>query len=291
MVEELFQEQLQHWPVVAENYAGLQHILWKEISFDSFEIKLQFNPERIRSSAAKTDEKSIAQRPCFLCNRPPEQKGIPYPPSYLLLINPYPVFPVHLTIPDTRHVPQRIAGRVQDLFRLAEDLPDYTILYNGPHAGASAPDHFHFQAGNKGFLPVEHDIHFFPGKKLLRKDLLGSIYYMENYLRTCFVYESNQLEWLLSEFDQLTRLLHTFQPSEEEPMLNLICWKEQENWQLIVFPRSQHRPRQYYATGKEQLLLAPGVVDFGGVLVIPRKEDFDKMDKNLIEDIYSQLTF
>ncbi|MDR0863623.1 MAG: DUF4922 domain-containing protein [Candidatus Symbiothrix sp.] len=291
-IEDLFQEQLQDWPLAAGNYADLQQVLWKDIDFEGFEIKIQFNPERIRSSGAKVDRSSIQQRPCLLCagNRPPEQKGLDYPPHYTLLLNPYPIFPRHLTIPDTRHVSQQIQGRIKDFLSLARDLPDYTLLYNGPKSGASAPDHFHFQAGNKGFLPVEHDIHFFPGKKLLKQEALGSIYSMENYLRHCFVYESNHEEWLLTRFHQLTQLLQAVQPAEEEPMFNLIGWKEESHWQLVVFPRKQHRPRQFYETGDNQLLLSPGVVDFGGVLVVPRKEDFDKIDKNVLIDIYSQLT-
>jgi hypothetical protein len=292
MIEQLFQEQLQDWPLIAKNYLDLQQALWKDIAFEGFEIKIQFNPERIRSSGAKVDSPSIQQRPCFLCgeNRPPKQKGLDYPPHYSILINPYPIFPRHLTIPDTRHVPQQIQGRLNDFLALAQDLPDYTLLYNGPKSGASAPDHFHFQAGNRGFLPVENDIHSFPGKKLLKQDVSGNIYYMENYLRQCFVYESNHEEWLLARFNQLTQLLQAGQPMEEEPMLNLIGWKEENQWQLIVFPRKQHRPRQFYETGDNQLLLSPGVVDFGGVLVVPRKEDFDKIDKDLLIDIYSQLT-
>jgi hypothetical protein len=290
MIEHLFEEQLQHWPLAARNYAGLQQVAWKDILFDGFEIKLQFNPERIRSSAAPIDKKSIEQRPCFLCRRPPEQQGIDYPPHYTLLINPYPISPVHLTIADNRHVPQRIAGRIQDFLQLAEDLPDFTILYNGPRSGASAPDHFHFQAVNKGFLPVERDIHDFREKTLLRQDSEGAIYYMEHYLRSCFIYESSRIEWLLSEFDRLYQPLHAIRASEDEPMFNLICWKEKAAWQFVVFPRKQHRPRQYHETGDKQIVLSPGVVDFGGILVIPRKEDFDKLDKKLIEDIYSQLT-
>jgi ATP adenylyltransferase/5',5'''-P-1,P-4-tetraphosphate phosphorylase II len=292
MIKGLFQAQLQDWPLVAKNYADLQQALWKSVSFEGFEIKIQFNPERIRSSTAKVDSRSVDQRRCFLCagNRPPEQKGIDYPPAYMVLVNPYPIFPQHLTVADNRHVSQEIKGRMQDMLRLAQDFPDYVIVYNGPKCGASAPDHFHFQAGNRGFMPVEQDIHAFQGKKLIKQDLAGNIYYMRNYLRSCFIYESNREEWLISQFNRLTQLLQTLQSAADEPMLNLIVWKEENNWQLVVFPRKQHRPRQFYETGDNQLLLAPGVVDFGGILVVPRKEDYDKIDKNLLVDIFSQLT-
>jgi hypothetical protein len=286
-----FKRQLHDWPLLAKNYANLRHLLLKSVFFDDFEVKIQFNPERIRSSTAKVDDLSM-KRPCFLCpeNRPSEQEGIDFYPDYNLLINPYPVFSEHLTIPDKRHVPQQIGDRMKDMLRLAQRLPDYTILYNGPKCGASAPDHFHFQAGNKGFLPVERDVYFFPGKKLLKQGESGSIYSMENYLRKCFIYESKNEEWLISQFKRLVQQLHIIQPLEKEPMLNIACWKEKDVWQLVVFPRKQHRPRQYYETGDGQILLSPGIIDFCGVLVVARKEDFDKIQKELLIDIYSQLT-
>ncbi len=65
----------------------------------------------------------------------------------------------HLTIPEVAHVNQRIAVRFKDMLALAQALTDYTIFYNGPKCGASAPDHAHFQAGNKGFMPIEKDWH------------------------------------------------------------------------------------------------------------------------------------
>jgi hypothetical protein len=289
-VRALFREQLLDWQLAAQKYAELSQVEWKIYEFNGFDIRVQYNPARIRSSGAPVDVKAIQNRPCFLCNLPPEQKGIPYPPYYHILINPYPVFPLHLTIPDTRHVPQNISGRFEHLLNLAADLPDFTFIYNGPRSGASAPDHAHFQAGEKGFLPVENDIKSFLGKKLLRKDTQGNVFRMENYLRKCFVFESQDKNWLIEQAEQFIQILQKLFNTDEEPMLNIICWKEDDTWQLLLFPRKQHRPWQYFETGETQLLISPGVVDFGGVLVVPRKVHYDKIDAELLIDLYTQLT-
>jgi hypothetical protein len=289
----LFKEQLSIWPLAAKNYAALSSVIKREFRFDGFSIEVLFNPERIRSAAAKVDKESIRQQPCFLCaeNRPKEQKEISCLSRYAIAVNPYPIFPEHLTIMEHQHLPQLIEGRLNDMLEISKILSGYTLLYNGPRSGASAPGHFHFQAGNTGFMPIEKDIHSFSGKQLIRKDKAGSIYGMENYLRKCIIYESKNEEWLLHQFAKLVDVLQTIQPQEEEPMFNIITLQENDVRQVIVFPRRQHRPAQFYETGDNQILISPGVVDFGGALIVVRKEDLDKMNNELISDIYAQLTY
>jgi len=120
----------------------------REIRGDGWGVKIQFNPRRIVSSGAQLDPESLRRRPCFLCleNLPPEQQAVLYREDYLVLCNPLPVFPGHLTIAHRCHLPQSLSGKVPTLIRLAADFGSrMTVFYNGPRAGASAPDHFHFQ--------------------------------------------------------------------------------------------------------------------------------------------------
>ena len=291
-VENLFRSQMVEWKMLARNYDNLNAILHKEIVSDGFSLQLQYNPGRIRSSSAGIDAASILKRPCFLCpaNLPEEQKAIDYSPDYNILINPYPIFEKHLTIACKQHTPQRINGRTTDMLRLAYDLQDYVILYNGPQSGASAPDHLHLQAGIKGFLPVENDIRMFHNKKILKKENRGVIYTMEHYMRKALVLQSDNSEWLTSQFESLLQFMVKLNPSAEEPMFNMIALYDCNLWTLVVFPRAKHRPSLYYAEGDRQVLFSPGVVDFGGLLIFPRKEDFDKMNCKLIEEIFEELT-
>ena len=158
-VARLLSEQLSEWPLAQTNYQALNAVCVKELHVGEIAYKVQYNPARIASSGAKTDVQSIQARKCFLCasNRPAEQRGIPFKEHYEVLVNPYPIFPKHLTIPDTTHTEQVIEGRIHEMLELAQALPDFTIFYNGPRCGASVPDHMHFQAGSRGFMPIETD--------------------------------------------------------------------------------------------------------------------------------------
>ena len=149
-VHHLLDRQLAAWETARRSYDALAGVRVKELDVRGVPYKVQFNPARIVSSGAKVDARSIKERRCFLCaaNRPAEQEGIPFLGHYELLVNPFPIFPRHLTVPETGHVPQLIAHRFADMLELARELTDFTIFYNGPRCGASAPDHAHFQAGS-----------------------------------------------------------------------------------------------------------------------------------------------
>ena len=158
-VTELISEQVTGWDLASKNYEGLRKVKVKTFYLGNYHIDIQFNPERIVSSAAKVDARSIEARPCFLCqeNLPPQQRGLLLDDGYMVLVNPFPIFPKHLTIPNMLHTDQLILGNFESMLDLASRLDEFIIFYNGPKCGASAPDHLHFQAGSKGFLPIEKD--------------------------------------------------------------------------------------------------------------------------------------
>ncbi|MDR3218083.1 MAG: DUF4922 domain-containing protein [Dysgonamonadaceae bacterium] len=291
-IKELYKEQLENWPLVTTNYAQLQSAIYREFVFEGFTVKAQFNPERIRSANAKVDAQSVQQRACFLCpaNLPEVQKKIAYPPHYNILVNPYPIFPEHLTIADQRHLRQSIEGRAEDMLRLAQDLQAHILLYNAPESGASAPDHFHFQAVNKGCMPIEQDITEAGNKLLLKEGKEGNIYCLKNYLRTAFLLESANITWLQENFKQILYTMNDLHSGQTEPKCNLMLWFENGTGHWVIFPREKHRPTAFYETGDAQLLVSPGIVDMAGLLVIAREEDFEKLNADLIRDIYAQVS-
>ena len=146
-IEKLFSDQLSSWELAKNNYTALSQVKVKELDVNGTHYKVQFNPARIVSSAAKVDTKSIQERKCFLCpaNLPAVQRGLPFKENYQILVNPFPIFPKHLTVPALEHVDQRIKNRFGDMLDLATYAQDYVVFYNGPKCGASAPDHVHFQ--------------------------------------------------------------------------------------------------------------------------------------------------
>lgn len=288
-VESLIDRQLDRWPDAAANYAALAGVKVKEFDVDGMCFKVQFNPARAVSSGAKVDAASIKARPCFLCagNRPAVQSGIEWGDGYTILINPFPIFPRHLTIPRDSHVPQACEGAVADMLRLAVDLVGYTVFYNGPRCGASAPDHFHFQAGNSDFLPLQRNIEA-AEMKLLRQDGSARLSLIDSLPLRMFVIDSATPDDGASMFSTLLKALPVAD-GDYEPMINMLAYATDYGTRLVVVPRRRHRPSFYGTEGDGCMMLSPASVDMGGVFITPRLEDFERMDADIIRRVIDEL--
>lgn len=288
-INNLFTEQLASWETARNNYAALSGVQVKELNVHGIPYKVQFNPARIVSSGAKVDAKSIRERKCFLCpaHLPAEQEGILFEGHYNLLVNPFPIFPRHLTIPELEHVPQRIAPRFADMLELPRQLTEYTIFYNGPRCGASAPDHAHFQAGSRGFMPIETD---------WRKQVAGKVadygqatlWYLDDAPRTTLVIEAADKNDAMVLFGIIYRVLDV-PAGESEPMMNVLALYEGDRWIVFIFPRAKHRPACYTAEGDTNLLSSPASVDLGGVFITPVEKDFRKITAEDVAQILSEV--
>lgn len=286
----LYESQLREWEIVRQRYSALQAVKERTLYFPGSKIRITCNPDRIRSSAAKTDLRHLSERSCFLCetNRPEEQKGMNWKEHYTLLLNPFPIFRHHFTIVANTHTPQLLnSGRITDMLRLARELPDFTIFYNGPQCGASAPDHFHFQAGNRHFMPIEEEMD--EGTEILFHTKGLSVKYKTDTLRPVILIASKSAEVLSGAVLHAQEAVNRVVSREPEPMLNILTFYQDETWQVCLFPRKAHRPRQFFETGEKQIVFSPGAVDFGGVLILPREHDFNRLTPELITDLFHQL--
>ena len=290
--DKLFEHQKVKWKLANEGYKSLSKVEIKKFEFDGFYVEAHFNPGRITSSSAKVDSKSIEARPCFLCvkNLPEDQKTVKIYGDYILLVNPFPIFDKHFTIPSVNHVPQSIENEFNSLINISLSLgKDYSVFYNGPKCGASAPDHLHFQAGNFGFMSIDTQFDYLTNKygKILLEENDFAVKAVDDTIRKYFIMESQNAELLQQRFCKLFEILD--KDDVGEPLLNIICHYD-KSWRAIIFPRSKHRPTYYYLEGDDKILISPAAVDFGGVLIFPREEDFKKINKDLIIDIFNQVT-
>ena len=289
-VEGLFERQFEVWETAKNNFEALKGVKVKALKVGNATFNVQFNPGRIVSSAAKVDAKSLKERKCFLCeaNRPAVQEGLAWE-NYTVLINPFPIFPRHLTIPCNDHTDQRIEGRIGDMMSLAAALPEYILFYNGPKCGASAPDHMHFQAGNKGFMTFDADLA--KGEKELVKAIEGAkLEYVKGLGRVALVIEAEKKEAGVALFNEVYAALPQ-KEDETEPMLNILCWVEGEKMMIAVFPRKQHRPTCYSAEGDDNILISPASVDMGGVFITPLEKDFVKLTSEHVQMILDEVCF
>ena len=291
--KELLAEQLHTWALAEKNYKALETVKIKSFDMDGFTIRVQFNPARIVSTGAKIDAKSIKARKCFLCpaNLPEEQLRIPFGNDYQLLCNPFPIFKEHFTIPTCAHTMQFIIPQLDAFMDLTKCLSPLTVFYNGPKSGASAPDHAHFQAVTRGVMPMDEDIQKLVFGSLESKTPIKEgdhIHLLTNYLRNGFVIQSTTAKSAAELFKKIYTEL-PIQEGETEPMMNAFGSYYNNLWIVTLIPRKSHRPWQYFAEGDDKLMSSPGAADIGGLFITPVEKDFQKINPELIKDVYEQV--
>lgn len=292
---QLLVEQKTAWPRLRQNYETLVNVQTRVFDFDSFQINIQLNPARIKSTSATVDDISINSRKCFLCldNLPPEQNALACGKNFLILANPYPIFTEHYTISKRKHTPQTIIGNFEEFLNFSKDLgSSLNVFYNGPKCGASAPDHMHFQAAIKNTMPIEFEFDKILESKTCCAFNNGKIrvLFFENYLRHFISFESDNKGELLIAFKTLINAFRKISVPQEEPLMNIISNYRENKWCIFIFPRRVHRPTQYFAEKEKQFLISPASVDLGGLIITPREEDFNKLNADDIIDIFRQVT-
>ncbi len=276
-ISRFFNRQLEVWTDARHRFRDLKHVETRQFSD---QLKLQWNPARIVSTGAKIDKKTLGERPCFLCdkNRPKEQMSKQIDEKFHLLVNPFPILPVHFTIPARKHQPQLIYKNYGEMHRFISLHSDLMVFYNGPKCGASAPDHLQFQAGTNGILPLQTN-----WQRLSRNltDIISlndeeKISVVRDFIVPAFVIISKSAE----SDEALFRRLYKAMPQrgdETEPMMNIISWRKGEEFISVVIPREKHRPEAYFAEGDAQFVVSPGALDMSGLIITPREEDFRKL--------------
>ncbi|MCI6672527.1 MAG: DUF4922 domain-containing protein [Prevotella sp.] len=283
-----FFRQLATWTAAQQRFDDLQQVQTKTIGM----LKAQFNPARIVSTGASIKKEVIAERPCFLCekNRPAVQIALPFDDDFEILVNPFPILPIHFTIPSRHHQPQAIAEHYETICRLLEAYPEWMVFYNGPKCGASAPDHLHFQAGTSGLLPIQTQFSslFQTAEAILKRNENEGLFLLKDYPFPAIALVAQTV----SASGELFKLLYDALPlqrDDTEPMMNIVAWKAQDTFVSVVFPRSKHRPDCYYAIGEAQFLISPGALDMGGLFVLPRKEDYERVTIEKLTTIMTEI--
>jgi ATP adenylyltransferase/5',5'''-P-1,P-4-tetraphosphate phosphorylase II len=257
------------------------------------EVIAQYNPQRLVSTAAQVDARSIRARRCFLCaeHLPLEERGLAWGEDFVILCNPFPILPNHLVIAARSHRPQAIAGSYGTLLDLAAALGEtYWVLYNGPACGASAPDHLHVQAGTRALLPILHEVEHWPHGQVIQhadQEAFTLTGYRLQVLIARGCKRSTLLAWLQHAVAALAAVTHA---SDHEPLLNLLVTCEATGWTVYVFPRARHRPACYFAEGEAKLTVSPAALDLAGVLVVPDADHFTRIQVQDIARIYAEVT-
>lgn len=295
-------DQLSRWPLACENFRALKNVRVRELEAGGLTVKLQFNPARIVSSAARLNKEDIAARKCFLCrdNRPSEQIMLKFEgrknKRYHILVNPYPIFPDHLVVAAARHIDQSIRQRYVDMLDLARKYSGFTFFYNGPRSGASAPDHHHFQAAPKGIIPLECDVERLIDKaktdgtlRFLTSHQDAELYHYQKFTTGVFVLRAETSKSIAKLFYRLLDCAE-IPEGDSEPMFNLFTFFRDGEFRSIVIFRSRHRSHHYFSDGSDHLTMSPGCADMGGVFIVPVEAEFEKMTPGLLNEMLAEVS-
>lgn len=281
-LSEFFHNQMATWPETAVRYADLARVEVRDFGA----VSAQYNPARMVSTGAKVDKKTLAQRPCFLCkdHRPEIQQEWAFGEDFDVLVNPFPILPTHFTIAARRHRPQTILDTYATLYELADRFEGTLFFYNGPKCGASAPDHLHFQGGDGSVVPLCRDWRGWRERlrEVARLDADNRLCTIEDYPFPTLVLISNDKSLAQTLFRRAYAALPCH-PDDTEPMLNVLAWREEDSVVTILLPREKHRPACYTASCEaDRMLISPGALDMAGLVITPRKEDFDRLTPSLL---------
>lgn len=283
-IDDLFTQQRATWPTLRDGEAALDHLQRKTLVSGGETVIVQVNPARRRSTLAKTDAKAVAARLCFLCpdNMPIEERGVAFE-DLVVLPNPFPILPMHCTIAGREHRPQRLQGRIDSFLRLAHEIgPDLAALYNGPRCGASAPDHFHFQAARADEIPI-----------LTQLPTVGSgrdVVPHSSFGRNMLLLGGANIDEIAAGIERTISALGRIEQSTDEPMLNLVAQFRDSHWTVVLFPRAVHRPACYFATGPGQLRISPAVLEMCGILVTTEFGDYEQIEAGAARAIYEEVS-
>ena len=284
-VSRMLEQQRRTWDMLARGEASLAKVVSRPLQDSGSKVIVQSNPGRRTSTSAKVDPGSIAARPCFLCeqNLPADQRGVAFGDELVVVANPFPIVADHLSIVSRAHVTQQIVGRVGELLALARALgPGMLVLYNGPRCGASAPDHFHFQAGDSRLLPIADDL------ARVSPATLGPAP-LETFGRRTLVFRGPEERALAVEVERAIDALARVVGQDEEPMINIVATFTGE-LTVYLFPRQKHRPACFFATGEDRILWSPGAFDMAGIAVIADPDHFDRVSTSLARAVYDEVS-
>lgn len=292
VINSIIEEQLAAWPMARDNFFALGSTQRRPVRLGALDAAVQHNPARIRSTGAAVDAASIAARKCFLCasNRPTQQFTIPWMNGWELLVNPYPILPVHFTVASAAHTPQSHVPL--DMASMAEAAPDLVFFFNGARAGASAPDHLHVQAVLKSELPIV------ALAEKMHPSSHGGFESSDRWnIDLPFHFVSGVITPDDSGMRALLRMAGAFGIDAgtglpDRGLVNAFFWIGSDGLlRTAAVPRRRHRPGCYDAPEHDRFVISPGAVDMAGILVAPRREDFDRLDSDTIRSIYAEVAF
>ena len=134
-------------------------------------------------------------------------------------------------------------------------------------------------------------------------------YHYKKFTRGIFVLRARTSKSLAKLFYRLLDAAPV-KEEEKEPRINLLTWYSHlpgaafENerpagnthglssfeYRAILIFRNEHRSHHYSADDEEHIMISPGCADMGGLFIVPDKEDYQKVNSEIIKEILSEVS-
>jgi hypothetical protein len=116
------------------------------------------------------------------------------------------------------------------------------------------------------------------------------LYRAGNLGRAAILLEGDDPEAMKTAFNAYLNALKKVLFIEEEPMINIAGFYKERKWRLVIFPRRKHRPDVFFRERDARVVVSPGVIDMGGLLITPVEKDFERLDATAVENIYREVS-
>jgi hypothetical protein len=74
-------------------------------------------------------------------------------------------------------------------------------------------------------------------------------------------------------------------------MINIAARYSNGSYQVLLFPRSKHRPDSYFLEGALKRTISPAAFDLAGIVVAPEERDFSGLESFELRSMLREVTF
>ena len=139
-------------------------------------------------------------------------------------------------------------------------------------------------------MPIEKEIREEKRLTLIKQADGVLLYRVRDLGREVIILEGDDPMAVGSDFKGFLNTLKKVLLTDEEAMMNIAGFYKERKWRLVIFPRRKHRPEAFFSEGDGRVVVSPGVIDMGGVLITPAEKDFERLNAAAVDGIYREVS-
>ncbi|TLX78449.1 DUF4922 domain-containing protein [Labilibacter sediminis] len=262
----------------------------KEFRYKEVNIKLKY----LQASDSESVKlfHSVRKKNCYFCNT------IKKPPYKMLKFRNYLIAPCessvisnHFMVFDVNHKTNVKTTRIFDILLLAEKFKQYLVVYDGFDIVDNGKSHCFFHLLGQNSLSIQNECANTELQYKLHESQAGYLSIVKNKLRGVLVIKSKCKQWVEEVYFEIEKLLGRSYTLGKRPFVNVYCWLIDDIYNVAIIPRVVKNPTQYYLNRDKRINISFGAIEMGGLISITDESDMDKISKEVLMDMYSQVSY